>query len=247
MLSLLRKRPWLSSVIATALLLAFLFLASLFVKIIGNLCGHDQYGHVTQCAKHHLGPFVLFWIIEIVDEHNGFVTAVATIVMAIFTGTLWFVTDHSVQLARDEFNASHRPRLAIREPRLIWPSTTAPAIINYVLENCGDSDARIVESALEHQLAPDPNLPLFTVLRRDIEETDLPAGTSVRLNHNTRSLTDERSMMPNRGGDTILYFVGRIAYEDVRGIRREMAFCRRFNTNVGRFCLIPGCEDEYGS
>jgi len=66
----------------------------------GKVCRHRFYKSVgdfllwANCSA--IGPLFLFWIIEIIDEHNGFVTAIATFIMAAFTGTLWFVTNKAV-------------------------------------------------------------------------------------------------------------------------------------------------------
>jgi hypothetical protein len=45
-------------------------------------------------------------IVQTAEGYNGLITAIGTVVMAVFTATLWFVTNKSVRLARAEFKAS---------------------------------------------------------------------------------------------------------------------------------------------
>ena len=56
-----------------------------------------------------------------IDENNNTITALATVVIAAFTGTLWYATTaqgrltrSSIDLARDEFNATHRPEIRLK-------------------------------------------------------------------------------------------------------------------------------------
>jgi hypothetical protein len=86
-----------------------------------------------------------------VDTHNGAVTAIATIAMAGFTAALLFVslrqshlTRSMVDLARDEFEAEHRPWIALRDlyvsgPIFIGNDVGIP--IELKLENVGGAPA----------------------------------------------------------------------------------------------------------
>ena len=61
-----RKRPWLASAAIAALLVAILFFGSFFVQLFGELCAYNEQNKTTDCAQYHLGPFALFWIIEVI-------------------------------------------------------------------------------------------------------------------------------------------------------------------------------------
>ena len=154
----------------------------------------------------------------------------------------------AVDLANREFIASHRPRIVIREPKILLArGKDNTPIINYVLENCGETGAHIVESALEDVFIEGgiPDLPNFTVSRKDIPETYLEPGKDIRLPFKSARQCGDRDMLANENGETNYYFVGRIAFVDDLGGRRQMGFCRRFNIHVQRFRVIPGCEEEY--
>ena len=60
-------------------------------------------------------------LLEWIDAHNGAVTAIATIFIALFTIVLAWVSwrqarliGRQIELAREEFRATHRPKLVIR-------------------------------------------------------------------------------------------------------------------------------------
>jgi hypothetical protein len=149
---------------------------------------------------------------------------------------------------RKDLVASNRPRLAVREPRILWPmSKDGCTIVNFVLQNCGGSRAHIVASALDIQLSTggSPTLPFLTDASQDIDDTFLGAGQSIRKNFTAKTPRTDRDIVVNKGGHTDYHFLGRIAFEDDFTTRREMAFCRRWDNNCQRFCMIPGCEDEY--
>jgi len=74
-------------------------------------------------------------IISWLESHNGAITALSTVVIAGFTSALFFVSrrqarliDDQIRLARDEFHASHPPKLRARRAILagtpgIFPSS----------------------------------------------------------------------------------------------------------------------------
>jgi hypothetical protein len=169
-------------------------------------------------------------------------------VVAVGQGILIFL---QIRLGRQEFIASHRPRLAIREPFIessILQGEAGQFIeIVYLLENCGDSTAHIIAATLEARYWENgaPGLPASTE-QNDIGFVSLVPGQDRRLIAKTNLRFQKRFLLGNLRSETTLYFVGRIVFADDLRINRQMAFCRQYNSKGGRFCLIPGSEDEYG-
>jgi hypothetical protein len=69
------------------------------------------------------GPLLvsLIAIVDFLDHHGEAFTGAFTILLAVFTGRLWFsteklwkITNDSVGLARDEFLSTHRPKIRIK-------------------------------------------------------------------------------------------------------------------------------------
>ncbi|MBS0273973.1 MAG: hypothetical protein JSR55_06135 [Proteobacteria bacterium] len=170
-----QKHPWLISLTVIVALLVLLFFGSLFIQLTGNLCEYSEQAHKTECANHHIGPFALLWIIEIIDSHNGFVTAIATLVMAGFTGTLWRatieqgrLTERAIkvsekqialseaqtdilakqkEISRLQYFAEHRPRLILRDVFFSSPNNWDK--LTFELSNIGGSEAKIIGGFIE--------------------------------------------------------------------------------------------------
>ena len=104
MLNWTQKHPWLTAVTITALLVTGLFFGSFFISFVREICTKDEYINKPDCAEHYLGPWVLLWIGQVIDAHNGFVTAIATIFIAAFTLVLYRATNKQVSL----YSRSHR-------------------------------------------------------------------------------------------------------------------------------------------
>jgi hypothetical protein len=100
-----RNHPWLAAVLIGGATLAVLFAISLLVPLVGDLCSYGEQTHKSECAKHHLGPLALFWIIEAVDEHNGFVTAIATALLTAITYMLVSLGQEQSRTTRAQLRA----------------------------------------------------------------------------------------------------------------------------------------------
>jgi hypothetical protein len=107
------------------------------------------------------GPILLslIAIVDFMDKHGEAIAGAFTIVLAIFTGRLWSsteklwsVTNKSVDLARDDFNATHRPWIPLTNAELSfgvrWAKKNAIIGINVFCRNTGDSPARRVSLAV---------------------------------------------------------------------------------------------------
>lgn len=86
---MMTKRRLLWGITVLAVLLLALGIASLWVPLTYDLCSKGELGSNEQCATYHVGSFVLFYVFQVFDAHNGAVTAIATCFIAAFTITLW--------------------------------------------------------------------------------------------------------------------------------------------------------------
>ena len=137
--------------------------------------------------------------------------------MACFTKTLANVTGKSVDLARDEFISTHRPRLRVRGIQ-----TDAPHISTYIkVVNVGETTATItgVTAVLARKqgskwLPQGPDLSKPTPLLA-------PAEAVVKAGEE-RGFGFFPNGVPN--GDAPLFFVGLIKYVDALGTERTTGF-----------------------
>jgi hypothetical protein len=211
---MLKKRAALGIVAASFLFLGVDWLTSVQIPVP---CGQrniecHEYAEIKQCTTlrstvfEGAAPFVYRagnWL----EAHNGAITGVATVFIGLFTCTLYLattqqarITNDALRLATKEFTASHRPRLGIREPRVMWAmGENSTTIINYVLENYGETGAHIIEAVLGDVFIEGgaPDLPNFDRLRKDIQEDYLAPGVSIRLTFNSTRQRGERDMHAN--------------------------------------------------
>ncbi|HEX3943952.1 MAG TPA: hypothetical protein VHW69_07690 [Rhizomicrobium sp.] len=189
MLALARKRPWLTGLALAAITLAILFVVSLFVPYVADICAKGEYSGNKECAPHYLGPFALLWLASVINKYNGLVIALGTIAVAAFTWTLWRTSDkqaqltrESIDLAREAFAAEHRTGLKIY-PVKIGPLTYMDNEIwlqvTYEVKNVGAHPAVFVSPVGHHYRTPGAMIGRDQMLKLIEQEKmwrDLPAA-----------------------------------------------------------------------
>lgn len=177
---------------------------------------------------------------------------------AFFTGLLFCVAfiqvimfRRQLGLMRTEFNATHRPKIILRD------ATTEQdmgelIVIKYTLANVGDATAKIVAGAMQvhvfkgWQFDPD-NLPEIENVKSDIDRITLKPGEQVKLSFTSPTLrwsgdndTCHTFLEPEYG----MFFSGQIVYEDREGTRRHTGFRRKYSSDQHRF-LCVGNDPHY--
>jgi hypothetical protein len=133
-----------------------------------------------------------------------------------------------VDLSRDEYVSTHRPRIVLRDVYLIADS------VHYTLVNIGDTRAIIVESRIFAEIVESGNL--FTLLRStgydDLGLLQIAAGESRENIYPIPADVNFWIKRPEARKPTIngeVYFVGIIIYSDDISIKRRSVFRRRWN------------------
>jgi hypothetical protein len=165
------------------------------------------------------------------DKHAGSLTALGTFAVAVFTLTLWRVTDRTLRLSRDEFNATHRPKIVIhsvkyvpkRDPSGDEAKDEIGARVTFY--NKGRSDAkitRIIYSIRQRRLPLDSEIPLpeEAAPRHVIIESG--KGDIIEC---TSEIEIRAAREASRDMPTVL--IVRILYEDGRELLRQTGFCRQ--------------------
>jgi hypothetical protein len=172
---------------------------------------------------------------SLIDRHNGFFAAVASIVVAAFTVTLSFVTGRqagltkeSVTLARDEFISTHRPRVIVRDVFTFGLAGGGPASVSFSIVNVGQTVATIsnVEASVftkdgNHRIPP--HLPFTTC---EVKKRRLQGGESQTLSKSSEWVSETANEWDFVAKRRILCIAGRIEYSDERGIMRQTGFIR---------------------
>jgi hypothetical protein len=156
-------------------------------------------------------------------------------VIAIFTGTLWFVTRESIDLARKEFISAHPPKLAVRYIHL------APSNEKFEVgsENTGGSDATVTQSmiGLYNYNAALPCPPEYHKFgRKVLDKSNFSVGETQSFI--VSSDLDSTANLPWND----LHFIGWAEYVDSSGNKRTLRFCRRYQAETCRFIQVDDPE-----
>lgn len=166
----------------------------------------------------------------------------------------------SIKLAREEFNASHRPRLVVRRVQLRFDPEKNQCGINFVVANVGDSIATNLRGLINIKVIDAQQMRSFeyesmpkyegnwTDLSKLIATTtaspDLKGGQRAFIFIQFDELTED-SMSIIRQGARVLYFYGVIDYQDQEGRRRDMAFFRTYQSLPNNFVSKDDPDYEY--
>jgi hypothetical protein len=190
-----------------------------------------------------------------IDQYKEAITAFSTLLIALFTLTLWISTSGTLKLARDEFNSTYRPEIRIKHLWLandIWQGE--PIVINLWCVNNGTSDAILHDIGVRYHvvrtnraLPIEPQIP--SIPRFEGSEEHLPTGRNLRIpNINIgRVLTTEENSDIQQGRSK-LYCVGDAAKRmRITGFCRVLKFPPDAFTHVGncRFMAVKDPDYEY--
>ena len=183
--------------------------------------------------------------LRLVDRHNGFFSALAALIVAVFTVTLWISTSkqarlsfESLRLAREEFIATHRPKIIIRfiqgpfvenDHQFIWVTVVNVGASAGTIIGFGGDLARREKNGNWYT-------PGLTATPRDIENPImLAAGERHNFTITAATIYNDTVMFADAVGDHQLCAVGAIRYRDGNGRQRETAFFRIYDEESDSF------------
>jgi len=182
----------------------------------------------------------------------------ATFLLAAFgAAQTWFIRKQ-VRLGTDEFIATNRPRISLREA-YAERNEAGLMQVRYAFANLGGTDAIICRSKFRLRHAA------IAGTKRQVEFDDHSNGLEVQRRiepgaHRQGEFTDPGVSWPARhsahgradhyfvatdNGFNAFYFFGRIEYKDDRGIARQMAFYRELEYDSYRFRPWDDPQLEY--
>jgi hypothetical protein len=188
------------------------------------------------------------------------VLALATVGLGSATVGLYFTGQQQIDIVREEFAATHRPRLRIRN-FAIANQTTAGRFFGrgfdcaWTVDNIGGSGAFIVQSHVVFFLDTARRLPMISpadpaFYPNNFAHGDLANGQSRVFSFRLPSpLATARDADRVFDGVLFLYFIGWIEYRALgqeHGVIHRTAFCRLYDYNERRFMPIGDDQDyEY--
>jgi hypothetical protein len=187
---------------------------------------------------------------EFVDAHGGGITAVASLIIAAFTGTLWIATIQqgqltfaSLDLARKEFISTHRPHVIVRFIQGPFRDPTDREFISVTIVNVGTNPATIEAFGGD-------------VARRNKKGEWLPPGlnatpknirpvTLISGQRHTFTVTTKDPYTTAADTFDELCAVGAVNYRDGNRASRETGFFRIYDESCKRFIAPKNTEFEY--
>lgn len=194
-------------------------------------------------------------LIKATDNLVG-VTWVLVIVGAIgsflLIGQLYYLrksvidTGISVGLARDEFAAAHRPRIAVRG--IAWQASGQTTTISLQCVNIGDNMGWITEIhyaliIMGSEPPSDPDL-----VKKNTGRIEIAVGQRKAFGFDSPAFSEMLRIAmdhPPSVMDQTAYLVGRIIYTDKADRLREMGFCRVTQGTSRRWAVVRDSEHEY--
>jgi hypothetical protein len=165
-----------------------------------------------------------------VELSAAVVTAAFTVFLGISTYWLWLATRASVDLGREEFVATHRPKLRVRKVQLDEDerSKRGESVLSFICRNEGETAATItnvatafIQSSVPSRITNPPELKSWSVKIR------LAVGQDVRLETVDKIAMDGGIDLAIANGSWGQFFVGEITYSDDVGVSRKMGFARK--------------------
>jgi len=236
--------------------LGLLAVAIVCAALIRTPVAADKLHDCLQLARvHHLTSTACQTTESLLDRSFSDPVVYFTGWLTIFTAVLagvgvaqGFLVFDQIRLAREEFNATHRPRVIARAFQITSSyDLNAGEVVRaiFVAQNVGESAAileeircaTIVVSAKE-RLPGNLSFPFHEPLSCTLE-----CGVSDLIPLNGGSVLEGNEGMDIYGGQKALYFLGTLTYVDRdRKTRRLTGFCRRYLPRDQRWETI---ESEY--
>lgn len=200
--------------------------------------GTNETSPVYVSVKDDKGWAQKFWT----DPNATFSGAVAffTFLLFIVGGVQGKLIANQIKLGRDEFNATHRPRLRLRTVTVsdLVPDKQVPARIE--ISNFGDGDAEIVSFGVDiFYRHANPEAPVsYGAAPKPVSRTIMP-GQQIILDVLGSNVLTENMILNLHMTDAALCLLGIIGYKDKNGTVRNTSFFRIYHTGYKKFMKAP--------
>jgi hypothetical protein len=180
-------------------------------------------------------------------------------VLALFTWRLIVVGRDQHRVAREEFNATHRPRIVLRDLALAPPTATRDAVAEFFISNNQEGVATILSCSFSmNEIKRGQKIPEFRGEQRHygIVGRSLISGERIRVEHTSHINWSAYQNAVNEAHYNSLYgegvlddgtivFEGQVTYADKAGVNRRSSFYRKFDFNRRTFGPGDDPEREY--
>jgi len=183
-----------------------------------------------------------FWLVLLTG-----ILAVATVGLGVATYGLYVTGEKQIRLNRDQFLATHRPELIVREVGWNMVDMDGGTVVDddsivLIVANRGRNPCTIVESAVELRSGP-PRAFLVPDGGNVLGRTTFLPGQFEAFRYPITS--EEEGFTVGARGMTDCYVRGTIIYEDGAGVRRRYIFARVCRRGSDDFGATNNSDHEY--
>jgi hypothetical protein len=197
-------------------------------------------------------------VLDFLEKYNGAVTALATVFIAVFTIVLALVTGRqarlsrqSIDLARQEFIATHRPRVILRYIQGPFYNDEGHRFVCVTFVNMGANNAIIEAFGADLALRRDDDdewePPGLDADPKSVEPIILACGQRHFFTVTAKMPADtDKAIFQEALDGHQLCAVGVVRYKDGNGVARDTGFFRVLDDDGEAFVLSPhDAEMEY--
>lgn len=270
------KRKWLTLAWCLLLIALVLVAVSFSVPIYTDVCGKNEQTGEEECSAHYIATFVLLSVGNFLEDHDGAIVAIATVFIAWFTyqlrsatvglknstDRLWEAGEKQIAfvgkqldlaekqhgLAREEYFASHPPRITVTRMSADL-RIGVPIRIEFVYFNNGQAKTKKCHwnagfVLLDKVGAIHGNFS-YETNQSGWHESELAIGTGMTVSVVDKMPLDHRDLAELENQTKYLHVIGTIICEDPLGVHRVMGFCRWYDFSHRRFHVVDDPEYEF--
>lgn len=163
------------------------------------------------------------------------------------TGDLVAATKSQIDILRQEFVSTHRPRIIVRNVRRVSVMAQLPIKLGFYVMNIGDTEAiiRSIDAIVILQFSKFAIPRDLRLLPCDANKTQLSSGEFIVIESQSGGPTTNDNIDNIKNGGLSIRIVGCIYYVDSNNFERRTGFARQYSVNTGRFEKIDDDEYEY--
>jgi hypothetical protein len=252
-----------------------LYILSWQSELYGEYCNAVE-AHEKQCASYNLAPFILIKFADFLHHFESAFIILSTIAIAWFTfelrkatfglkdstDKLWSAGESQIALigrqtdlsekqhglAREEYFATHRPRVMVRRVSTVLVMNQ-PSTISFTIVNTGEAAVKNCtwngQIMMLKGIGSIHTVVYFNYMEADSHNELLRVGEGIH-----RVLLDRVTLQPDEiidieNGNSVLHVLGYVAYTDILDVTRRTGFFRYYDPKRQRFGIVNDPEYEY--
>lgn len=270
------KRKWLTVALCIFLVASVLVAVSFFVPLHPDVCSKDEHSGQEKCAARYIPIFILLNVGKFLEDHEGAIVGIATVFIAWFTyqlraatvglkdstNRLWEAGEKQIafvgeqldlakkqhSLAREEYFATHRPRVAVRRMNMV-PVSGQPTTLSFTMVNTGEAAISHCFWNAQILLLSEVGVVHGTIFYQteEMDRYDAPLSVGEGLTRGLKATVtfEPAQLIDLANRNIIVHVVGYVAYTDTLDVTRRTGFFRYYDPGRRRFRPVDDPEYEY--